>query len=283
VSIVDAHVHVWDPRVLTYPWLADAGAAAAPHLPEAIDRADGRSTRMVFVQADCLPEQSVAEMRWVAESAWPELAGIVAAADLRDATLNDRLDELASAGPLRGIRHLLQGEPVERFAEPALRRGLETLAARELPFDACVRHEQLDALADLLERVPALRVVLDHIGKPPVAEGIDSEPGRAWRAAIERIAALPEAYVKLSGLIPEAPDEQTLRRNGPAFVQAALAAFGPDRAMLGSDWPVSGIWGPDIGFAAWVDLVRAQTADDASWDAVASGSATRFYRLDATA
>lgn len=283
MSIVDAHVHVWDPRVLTYPWLRDAGAAAAPHLPDAIDRAHGQSTRMVFVQADCLPEQSVAEVRWVAEAAWPELAGVVAAADLRDTALGDRLDELGSAGPLRGIRHLLQGEAVERFEEPALRRGLETLAARDLPFDACVRHEQLGALADLLEQVPALRVVLDHIGKPPVADGIDSAPGRAWRTGIERIAALPGTYVKLSGLIPEAPDERTLRRNGPAFVRAALAAFGPDRAMLGSDWPVSGIWGPDIGFAAWVDLVREQTPDRASWDAVATVSATRFYRLDATA
>src|SRR6185437_1192262 len=87
VSIVDAHVHVWDPRALTYPWLEDAGGAAAPHLPDAIDRAHGQSTRMVFVQADCLPEQSVAEVRWVAESAWPELAGVVAAADLRGARL----------------------------------------------------------------------------------------------------------------------------------------------------------------------------------------------------
>lgn len=279
MSIVDAHVHVWDPRALTYPWL-EGTDAAAPHLPEAVDRAGGRSTTMVFVQADCLPEQSVAEVRWVAGLAWPELAGIVAAADLREADLGRRLGELAAAGPVCGIRHVLQEEPVERLGEPALLRGLETLAARGVPFDACIRHDQLGALATLVEQVPTLRVVLDHLGKPPVAAGIESAAGRVWLSALERIAALPNAYVKLSGLIPEAPDEATLRANAPVFIGSALAAFGPERAMIGSDWPVSGHWGPDIGFAAWADIVRAQIVDDAAWEAVRATTATRFYRLD---
>jgi L-fuconolactonase len=281
MTLIDAHVHVWDPRVLDYPWLRDAGAAARAHLPSQVDRAGGRTTGMVFVQADCAPEQSLSEVEWISRLApdWPELAGVVAGADVRSPGVEKHLDDLAAAGPVRGIRHILQEEPAERLAEPALQRGLEELAARGLAFDACVRADQLDALVRLLSHVPTLAVVLDHLGKPPVAEGVASTEGRAWCTSIDALAALPNAFVKLSGLIPEVPDEATLRKHAPGFVAHVLRAFGPERAMVGSDWPVSGLWGPDVGFAAWLDLVQAQTEGDDAWDAISHTTAGRFYRL----
>ncbi|WP_395243525.1 amidohydrolase family protein [Agromyces sp. MMS24-K17] len=286
--LLDTHVHVWDPTRLDYLWLAGLPALDHPFLPAEVDRADGATARMVFVQADCRADQSLDEAHWVAGLAadWPELAGIVAAADLRSASLAEHLDALADIGGpdgtrlVRGIRHLLQGEPVEAFADPALRRGLELLAERGIPFDACVVHPQLDALADLLDAVPELDVVLDHVGKPPVDAGLDSDAGRAWADALDRLADRPGTHVKLSGLAAEASDRASLDAHADAFLARALDAFGADRAMLGSDWPVSARLGAGGSFADWAARVRRVAEDGGhEWAAIAGGTGARVYGL----
>lgn len=286
-GLIDAHVHVWDPTRLDYPWLDGLDALQRRFLPAEVDRGDGLTTRMVFVQAGCTPEQALDEVRWVTGfgTDWPELAGIVADADLRSPDLDASLDALLEAGPVVGIRHLLQGEPIAALDDPALRAGLAKVAERGLTFDACITHPQLPALRRLLGAVDGLSVVLDHLGKPPVDDGIASEAGRAWADEISALAAeLPLVHVKLSGLPAEASDTASLDRNAGALLSHALDAFGPDRAMLGSDWPVSARFGAGGRFSAWVDRVRAAVGDDAGdLAAVEHGTAERFYGLASTA
>ncbi|NNC12933.1 amidohydrolase family protein [Planctomonas sp. JC2975] len=318
--MIDAHVHVWDPARLDYPWLADAPVLQRAFLPADIDRGhpdegesdrDDRSAvrataRMVFVQAGCRSDQALDEVRWVLGLAdvWPELAAIVADADLRSGTALERhLDALAAIsdrGPslsdqrskgrrvgIPGVRHLLQDEPDEllhdRASRTALLDGLRMLAHRGLTFDLCVRHPQLGSVVAMLEEVPGLRVVLDHVGKPPVDAGIDTRDGRAWADAIDRMARLPSAHVKLSGLAAEASDTEVLDANAGAFLAHAITAFGPDRAMLGSDWPVSALTGATGTFAGWRERVRrAAHSAGVDVDGVASieaGTASRFYAL----
>ena len=121
MGVIDAHVHVWDPRRFDYPWLSGLPALNAPMLPDDVDRAGGRVSGMVFVQADCAAESSLDEARWVAGAEWPD-SGIVAAANLHDeAALPGHLDALAEIPGVVGIRHLLQGEPDSAFS--ALRCG----------------------------------------------------------------------------------------------------------------------------------------------------------------
>lgn len=281
MRLLDTHVHVWDASRLSYPWLAGA-ALAASYAPADIDRGEGLTTRMVFVEADAAPLDALGEARWVAGSgdAWPELAGIVAAADLRSADLAGRLDALAGVERVVGVRHLLQDEPAESWRPDALAAGLAELGRRGLTFDACVRHPQLPALADLLERAPATKVVLDHVGKPPVDLGVDSLPGRAWADAVKRLALLPHVHVKLSGLAAESADPAAYDRNADAFVAVAVEAFGPERAMIGSDWPVSAKLGAGTTLRAWVDRVRRATAaTPAEWALLAERSGERFYGL----
>ncbi|WP_394551577.1 amidohydrolase family protein [Agromyces sp. MMS24-JH15] len=293
-ALVDAHVHVWDPRRLDYPWLAGT-AVDGPHLPDVVDRATGHAAgptaRMVFVQADCRADQSFAEAEWVASLAdgWPELAGIVAAVDLRDPALEaalDRLAELPGRVPVVGIRHLLQSEPDETFADERVAHGLGVLAARGLTFDACVRHAQLPLLEHLLAPVDGLRVVLDHLGKPPVDAGIDGraidgEAGQRWADAITRLARLPGLHVKVSGLSAEASDRAILDAHGAPFLRHAVDAFGADRAMVGSDWPVSASFGAGGSFASFLDLVLDAVGPSAGERAaLLKGTATRFYGLD---
>ncbi|QIG39422.1 amidohydrolase family protein [Microbacterium sp. 4R-513] len=276
MSVLDTHVHVWDPTRLTYPWLDGLAALDRPFLPCEYQGAE----RAIFVQADCLPDQALAEARWVAGLYWPELAGIVAGADLRSPDLEAHLDALGEVGRVVGIRHLLQGEDAARFADPALRRGLRALASRGLTFDACVRHPQLPALVELVEAVPGLRVVLDHIGKSPVAEGISSDAGRQWRIWLRRLSALPDVHVKLSGLPAETDDAPAFFTQADDFIRFAVDAFGPERAMVGSDWPVSEKFGAKVGPEEWIERVRFATGlvgDE--WDAIAATTAARFYRV----
>ncbi|WP_442575391.1 amidohydrolase family protein [Microbacterium sp. F51-2R] len=277
--IVDSHVHVWEPQLLRYPWLEDESDLRRSLLPPAIETV-AQSTRMVFVQADCLPEQALDEVRWVTSLHWPELAGVVAAVNLRSPHLEGDLEALRAFPAVVGVRHILQQYGVDELAD--LAAPLARVAASGLVFDACVRHEQLSALADLVENVPGLPVVLDHLGKPPVNAGIDSEDGTVWARVIDRLAARSLTAVKLSGLSAEAADREAFDRHAAAFLSYALAAFGPTRCMLGSDFPVSTLSGARVTFAQFVETVRAVTdSRSGSWDSVSHGTARQWYRLPA--
>lgn len=275
MTLIDAHVHVWDPAVLGYDWL-DGTPVDRPMLPAEYDRGEGAADAAVFVQAADGSTDPVAEARWVAGLDWPELRAIVAAADLAAplARIQDQLDALAAIPLVAGVRHLLQDTPAARFGTVA--DGLRALEAAGGSFDACIRHHQLPALIDLLRATPELTVVLDHVGKPAVDEGIDSPAGRAWAAALADLAARPNTFVKLSGMTAESADAAAFDRYADAFLAHALDVFGPERSMIASDWPVSAVFGVGGRFPDWVARVR-RVVPDGGWDDVASGAAQRAY------
>ena len=184
MQVIDSHAHVWDPRRFDYPWLAGLEPLDRPMLPADIDRADGRVTGMVFVQADCEPGSALDEARWVDGLDWAELAGIVAGADFRDrAGLPAHLDALTAIRRVVGIRHLLQDEPDDFFTSPALRDGLAALAERRLTFDACVRHEQLPLLVSLLATTPSAagRASITSASRPSMRESTANPAGDGLR------------------------------------------------------------------------------------------------------
>lgn len=280
-SVVDSHLHLWDPRTLRYPWLRDVAALNRPMLPGDADLADGLVTGAVFVQADSHPDDAVDEARWVAGLNWPQLRGIVAAANLRAGNLHSHLDELAAIGGVVGVRHLLQGEPSKAWHDDEkLIRGLTLVAERGLTFDACVTWDQLNDLAGLLKAVPDASVVLDHLGKPPINAGVDSAQARAWRKGLAKVARQPHTFVKLSGLATEAKDKGTLEQTGDAMLAFALELFGAKRAMFGSDWPVSHTLGATTTTVNWIrQVARAAHATNANWAAISHRTAENFYGL----
>lgn len=274
-TIIDAHAHVWDAGAHSHPWLDSVPAlpreAGAARLRDET-AADGH----IFVEAAAEPGTAADEAAWVARSAWPELRGIVAAVDLRAPDLDAHLETLRRIPLVVGVRHNLQGEADGALADPRLRQGLEAVAAHGLTFDACVRCPQLDELAVLVESVPSLDVVLDHMGNPAVDEGLSSVPGGAWASRIQRLAQSPKAHVKLSGLSAMASDTAALRAHGPRFARAAVDAFGASRCMIGSDWPVSTTLGAAASFSTWTALIRS-TLSPEEWRDVGGGTAERFY------
>ncbi|MCI2957170.1 amidohydrolase family protein [Agromyces atrinae] len=278
MTLIDAHVHVWDRAVLDYPWLDDEPELGAPRLPVDLTAGATRATGFVFVQADCVPEQGLAEARWVAGLDWPALLGIVAFAALeRGADVAGDLDALAEVPGVVGVRRLLQGEPVAAFDSAEWDAGLHLLAQRDLVFDACVLHPQLEALVRLARRHPDLSIVLDHAGKPPLADGVQSEAGRRWRANLDALAALPNVSVKLSGLPAEAPQGFEAHEYSP-WIDAVLTAFGPRRTMFGSDWPVSAVGAIGLTSDEWA-AVALDPLSPGERDDIAFRTARRVYRL----
>jgi L-fuconolactonase len=270
-GVIDSHVHIWDPTVLDYAWLE--GELDRPYLPAEYQAGAPGTTGVIFVEAGAASKTD--EVAWAESLGWPELLGVVAHAQLENRRgLDADLAALREAGRTVGIRRLLQDEPLSFFEDPGLLEGLRTLAAAGLPFDACIRHHQLPALTALLAKVPDLPVALDHLAKPPVATGDDG----TWERNLRALAALPQVSVKLSGMPPELGDDQELVSAALPWLQVALDAFGADRAMVGSDWPVSSMLPRRVAPGRWLSMVLDELAashverDQLSWR-----TASRFY------
>jgi len=207
----------------------------------------------------------------------PLLAGVVGWTDLTAPSVADAvagLRELPGGQWLCGIRHpvLAEADP-GWLARPAVLSGLRALAAAGLSFDIVTLPHQLPAAVTAARSVPELTVVLDHMGGPPVGSGHDGEDG-PWTAAIRELAALPNVTCKLSGAHATPAAASDLR----PYYQAVLAAFGPDRLMFGSDWPVSTITAPYEQICAMYRELTAQLSP-AEQDSIFDRTARRAYQL----
>lgn len=295
MRVLDSHLHLWDPSHLDYAWLEGPlhKRFAAEELDEAVGGLD-EAHGFIFVQADCAQEQYLDEVEWVSSlAAQLNVRGIVAGVRLdRGAETIDHLDAVAQNPLVVGVRHLLQSEPVGFAGSAAFRAGAEALADRGLTFDACVREEaQLHDIIALAAELPSLRVVLDHLGKPEVGTAATpAAPSSQWSASMKALAAHDQVFCKLSGLPAEAGGAWSAAQVEP-FFDAALDAFGPERLMVGSDWPVSAVtasgWTGGEGAALDAGMIGVWTRAVASWartrgvdvDAILWRNAERFYEL----
>ncbi|MFJ9563781.1 amidohydrolase family protein [Streptomyces fuscichromogenes] len=274
---VDAHHHVWDLSVRDQDWLA--GPELQPLRrnftvedlePEA---AAAGVTRTVLVQTVTVPEETP-EFLLLADT-HDLVAGVVGWTDLTRQDVADelaRLGELPGGSWLKGIRHQVQGEPdPEWLLRPDVGRGLTALADAGLVYDLVVQAHQLPAAVRAAGSHPGLTFVLDHLGKPPIASGT-LEP---WATAVRALAALPNTVCKVSGMVTEAdPASWTVDDLRP-YAETVLDAFGPDRLMFGSDWPVCVLAGT---YAEVLDAAVELIAP-ADRTAVFEATATRVYGL----
>lgn len=250
MRVLDSHLHLWDPELLHYPWLEGPlawlfGATEIEHAR--IARAT--TERAVFVQAETIEDDFLEEVRWVAGLA-PRVGvvGIVAGARLdRGTDTTAHLEGLAAEPLVVGVRHNLQGEPDGLAVSADFVTGAREVAARGWAFDACVRAAQLPEVARLAGAVPELRMVLDHLGKPEVGTAkAPVAPTMEWVRDLDDLARHPNVWCKLSGLPGEAGGDWSAEQLHP-FLDAAADAFGVERLMWGSDWPVSVIGPPEEG------------------------------------
>lgn len=272
---IDAHLHVWDLEVSGYDWIPRDSALYATYSPSMASAELGAAgvEQAVLVQA----EDTLADTDYllgVAEQQ-PWVAGVVGWVQLDEPTrAEQQLTRWGEYPSLCGVRHLVHNDPRPDFLQlPQVRTSLAMVAERGLAFDVPdAWPDHLAGATDLAAAVADLTVVLDHLGKPPVAA--DGFP--AWQDAVRRFAALPNTVAKLSGLHtpggPHSPDVL-----GPVW-DTALDLFGPTRLMYGGDWPMTV---PVGGYAAaWqTDAELLGSLSPSEQEQIGHRTAERVYAL----
>ncbi|NCA12286.1 amidohydrolase [bacterium] len=237
---IDAHQHFWNYSATEYSWIgAGMERLAGDYMPADLAAvATGQGVAgSVAVQA----RQSLEETRWLLGLAdeSPFIKGVVGWVDLRCGRVAGEIAAFAQHEKFVGVRHVVQDEPDPRFLlGDAFVRGLRQLHAFELVYDLLLYPPQLPAAVELAGLLPEQQFVLDHLAKPRIKTGIKTGEIAEWRRDIEALAAHKNVACKLSGLVTEAAWRQWKRDDFTPCLDVALAAFGPERLMFGSDWPV---------------------------------------------
>lgn len=278
-KFIDSHVHFWNPSQLRYDWLANLPDLNKTFLPDDLPQtlSNWQMEQLVFVQADCAPEQSLDEARWVSELGDERIAGIVAFAALeRGAAVRPQLEQLAAIPRVKGVRRLIQSEALGFSTQPDFVAGVQALSGFGLSFDICVLHHQLPDVIELVQYCPDVLFVLDHCGKPDIASGaIDT-----WRDQITQLATFEHVHCKLSGLVTEADHSNWTLNDLQPYVEHILESFGVKRLMYGGDWPVVKL---AADYPKWFEAAQAliSTLSETEQDAIFYDNAQRFYRLEA--
>ena len=277
-TVVDSHQHFWDRAVLHVPPpSAGEEVLTGPFLPADLrpELVKAGVNRTVLVQG--FPQTQEGN-RWlfVQANATDYIAGVVAWMDLQGPShAGATLDQLRKEPKFVGIRHIVEEEPdVDWIVRPPVLESLRELARRNVRFDMLARPRHLSNVLKVLDRVPDLRMVVDHIAKPEIARG--GTPG--WKEHMTAIAQRPRVYCKLSGMITEANRRQWKPADLKPYVQHVTAAFGWDRVMYGSDWPVCLLAGSYQ--QVWQAIHEALgNITSAQRDQVFGANAVRFYGL----
>jgi len=273
---IDAHQHFWIYERREYDWIDDSMAAL----------------RRDFLPADLKPElerngfqgcvavqarQTLEETRWLLELAEraPFILGVVGWVDLRSPRLRFELESFAGKSKLVGVRHIVQSEPDERFLlQPDFLRGIAMLEEFDLAYDVLIYTRHLPVATEFVERFPRQRFVLDHMAKPPIKGGALD----AWARGIQGLAAFPNVYCKVSGLVTEADWQAWKPEDIRPYLDVAFECFGPSRLMAGSDWPVCTVAAP---YARVMNLVKDYLGKYSAneKEAVLGENAAAFWRL----
>lgn len=279
--IVDSHVHLWDLERGGYEWLT-------PDLSP-IDRSIGPadlSERLAETDVDAVilvqSDESDADNEYLLGVAadHEQVAGVVGWLELTDPeTVCARLGALTAEEWFCGVRVGINHQPDANWIlREDVAESLDAVAGSDVPFDlVSVRRRHLELVPELSERHPQLRMVIDHLSKPPI--GRDDGWVQGWKRNLARAAENPNVYAKVSGLTPaRGPlDGWTVDDLRP-FVEYAVEVFGPRRLMFGTDWPVSELAG---GYSRiWNGLNEILSRlPSADYEAVMGGTALSFYGL----
>ncbi len=234
--IIDAHHHLWKFNSDDYGWMDDSmKVLKRDYLPADLenDIVNAGVSGTVVVQA----RQIIEETRWLLELADENdfIKGVVGWVDLRSPELGRQLDEFVGNPKLVGVRHVIHDEADDDFMlRPAFVNGIEMLVDYNLTYDLLLFPKHLERAIELVSMFPDQRFVLDHISKPFIKSGI-LQP---WKDDIEALAAQPNVWCKISGMVTEADHQAWKYVDFVPYIKVVCEAFGTDRIMLGSDWPV---------------------------------------------
>jgi L-fuconolactonase len=276
---IDAHQHFWQYHPAHQVWMTDAmQVLRRDYLPgdlEPLLAAIGFDGT-IAVQARQMPE----ETEWLLQlaDAHDLIKGVVGWVDLRAPELLSQLERYAAHPKLVGVRHVVHDEADDAFMlRPDFRRGIAQLREFDLTYDLLLFPKHLPVAVTLVEEFPNQPFVLDHLAKPAIAAGLVAP----WRDDLMRLAAFPNVFCKFSGMVTEAQWRQWQADDFHRYLDIAIEAFGTERVMIGSDWPVCTLSG---SYVATMNIVidYVHQFSGAVRDAILGGNCARFYQIKPT-
>jgi L-fucono-1,5-lactonase len=272
--VIDSHVHFWKYDKKRDAWMKDMKILQQDYLPTTLASTFHRNEvdGCVAVQAD----QSELETHFLVElsKTHPIIKGVVGWIDLRASNVEERLQYFSQYRIIKGVRHVVQGEPDDFLYDADFQRGIRALHPFGHTYDVLIYHHQLRPAIDFVSKFPDQKFVLDHCAKPDVKhKKIDD-----WKILISEMATRPNVYCKLSGLFTEADWKNWSAGDFYPYLDIVFDVFGTERLMFGSDWPV--ILAAGI-YVQWKSLLEKYMENFSEEDKqkVFGENAVAFYNL----
>jgi L-fuconolactonase len=274
--VIDSHNHFWKYNPADYGWIDESmSIIRRDFLP-----ADLRDPMMaagvdgtIAVQA----RQSLEETHWLlnlaAENA--SIRGVVGWVSLVSEHVRRELETVGADPKLRGVRHVLQGESEDHFMlRDDFNRGVGILKEFGLAYDLLIFERHLPVAGRFVDLHPEQVFILDHLAKPKI-KAAEREP---WAKHLQELAKRPNVYCKASGIVTEADWQSWTPPGLREYFNIALEAFGPDRIMAGSDWPVCLV---ACGYKRWWDILREwiSALSETEQSKILGDNAVRAYKL----
>lgn len=273
---IDSHHHLWKYTPQEFDWIDDSMAELRRDFlldDLKVSLRDAGISASVAVQA----RQTVEETRWllsVAQQSQGVIAGVVGWLPLASDSFEQQLDQYIDEPLLKGLRHVVQGEAAGFLDGPAFLRGIGKLQGRGLTYDILIYAHQMEEATLFVDRFPNQLFVLDHIGKPNIRAGAME----SWAKSIRALSERENVCCKISGMVTEADPKQWTAEELRPYFEVVLEAFGADRLMVGTDWPVLTV---GCRYSQWWQIVEGWVAPLTASQraAILAGNAIRTYKL----
>jgi L-fuconolactonase len=274
---IDCHQHFWKASRGDYHWMSPAvPALCRDYLPADLQPLlkKNKIDKTIVVQA----AQTKAETDFLLDLAAQHdfIAGVIGWLDMDSPDFPRELDLYSKKPKFLGIRPMLQDLPDDNWIlRPRVIEALKWIADRDMPFEFLTYTRHLPHVLTVLEKIPGLRAVVDHVSKPEI-KNRKLDP---WRSLMARVAEHPNLHCKLSGMITEADFKTWTPDDLRPYVEHVLDSFGAERVMFGSDWPVCLLAGSYDQVTAALQAVLKPRLNQQDEIAVFGGNAARFYKL----
>ena len=275
VQMIDSHQHFWKYDPSRHAWISDGMQVIRrdfqpPDLKPLLEKNDVAGS--VVVQVDQTEDETLSLLSLANQ--YDFIKGVVGWIDLRNTRLESRLEYFATLKKLKGFRHIVQGEPPGFLSQPSFIKGVQNLARYHFTYDLLVYHHQLEEALAFVRQVVDTKIVIDHIAKPSISTG----DIRQWETCMRALAAFPNLYCKVSGMVTEASWEGWKYEDFVPYLDVVTTAFGPERLMYGSDWPVCLV---AASYDQQFSIVKKYFDGLAAWEKkrILGENAERFYNL----
>ena len=271
---IDAHHHLWEYAPKIHDWIDNSmGLLKRDFLPEHLygEMQSATYNGCVAIQASQTEEETDFLIREAAK--YPFIKGVVGWFDLRDPLFDEKLEHYRKSTILKGLRHVVQDEPDEKFLlDKDFMRGISLLEKYNLTYDILIFPRHLKVASEFVQYFPKQKFVLDHIAKPTIKKSVISP----WKEDILQLAKYENVYCKVSGMVTGADWNLWKYEDIIPYLDVVFEAFGIDRLMIGSDWPVCKLAG---SYKEIMGIVENYLSDDHAKEKVLGRNAIEFYSL----